>query len=154
MGQADHFHIGGGHHHHHHDHDHDHHHDHDHAHHTHGEGGEIIPNTPAKTSMWEIMSLGFMGGMVPCGEALFLLVYAISKGVAHLALPLVLAFSAGLATVLVVIGIMVVSAKRAASQAASDSPGLRKVARALPIVSAVGITLIGLWLCYGVIGPK
>jgi ABC-type nickel/cobalt efflux system permease component RcnA len=57
---------------------------------------------------------------------------------------MVLAFSAGLAAVLVLIGIIVVQVPRFAQ----SRLGYGKIVRALPILSAVVVTLMGLWLCY------
>ena len=59
-------------------------------------------------------------------------------------LPLLLAFSAGLAGVLVLIGVLVVQVPHFAR----SRWGGGKVVRALPIFSAVVVTLMGLWLCY------
>jgi ABC-type nickel/cobalt efflux system permease component RcnA len=57
---------------------------------------------------------------------------------------LLLAFSAGLAGVLVLIGVLVVKAKGLAGARWDRS----RVFRALPIVSAALVTCLGLWLCY------
>ena len=98
--------------------------------------------------------LGMSGGLLPCWDAVVLLGFAISSGRAHLGLPLVLAFSVGLATVRVVLGMAVVGVKRVAQFAApSSSGGLRALARVLPILSAIFITGMGLWLCYGALTP-
>jgi ABC-type nickel/cobalt efflux system permease component RcnA len=60
------------------------------------------------------------------------------------ALPLVLAFSAGLAGVLVAIGMLVVTSKRFAGSRFGES----RLFRALPLISALLVTGIGLWLFY------
>jgi ABC-type nickel/cobalt efflux system permease component RcnA len=60
------------------------------------------------------------------------------------ALPLLLCFSAGLALVLVVLGIAVVHAKGIVGVRWGET----RLFRALPYLSAVAITLIGLGLCY------
>jgi ABC-type nickel/cobalt efflux system permease component RcnA len=67
-----------------------------------------------------------------------------------LALPLLLAFSAGLASVLIAIGIGVVYVKGFASSRLGDG----RVIRALPLVSAVLVTVLGLWLCYDSLHPQ
>ena len=97
-GQADHFHLGGGHHHH-----------HDLDAYTHDEPAPFVLAKPKKSRLWEVVALGLLGGMVPCGDAVILLSFAISSGHVELGLPLLLAFSAGLASVLVVLGLMVVA---------------------------------------------
>jgi ABC-type nickel/cobalt efflux system permease component RcnA len=126
-GKADHFHIGGGHHHHHGD---------DHHHH-----GEAV-------SLRGLIVLGISGGIVPCGEALTLFLLAVQWQRLDLALPLLLAFSAGLASVLVLIGVGVVYARKLAIARWGESPGLKRIARVIPIVSAIAIIALGLWLCY------
>src|SRR5207237_8670742 len=85
-GRADHIHIGGGHHHH-----------HQHSHH-----GETAASTsvPRKVSIWGLILLGMSGGLVPCTDAIAMLVLAVGMNLFWLAFPLLLAFSAGLAGVL------------------------------------------------------
>jgi ABC-type nickel/cobalt efflux system permease component RcnA len=67
-----------------------------------------------------------------------------------LALPLVLAFSAGLASVLVLIGILVVGFRGFAASRGGEG----RVVRALPIASAVAVTLLGFWLCYAAVNAR
>ncbi len=137
-GGPDHFHIGGhGHHHHHHG-------DADHYHDEHGHAHALSP-----PGWWGLIVLGFSGGIVPCWDAIFMVVYAIAAHIVWLALPLLLAFSAGLAGVLVVIGVLVVKARGFAGSRWGES----RLFRALPIISAAMVTLLGLWLCYDSIHP-
>jgi nickel/cobalt exporter len=177
-GRADHFHLGGGHHHHHgHDHGHHHHHrhHHDHTHHHHDShehvhdhgpaeagragwwglvvrgmsGGNRISLLRSRRQVWgSLVVLGMSGGIVPCWDAIAMLCFAISAQRLWLALPLLLAFSAGLAGVLVAIGVGVVCARNAASARWGDAGRLRPVFGALPLVSAALVTALGLWLCY------
>lgn len=122
-GRADHFHVGGGHHH----------------HHDHGpeQGGRSL-------TWWGLIVLGVSGGLVPCWDAIYVLVYAVGSGQLGIALPCVLAFSAGLAGVLVLIGVLVVQVPRFAR----SGWGQGRLMRALPLLSALVITAMGLWLCY------
>src|SRR6476661_8755139 len=96
-----------GHHHHHHGHDHDHHHhhhDHDHDHgHSHIPKGDI--------TIGSLLALGASGGLVPCPAAMVLLLSAIAIGRIGLGLVLLIAFSLGLAGVLMAIGMLVIYAK-------------------------------------------
>ena len=141
-GQADHFHLPGhGHHHHHH-------HDHDHADHYHDEHGHAHP-LPADGGAWGLVVLGIQGGIVPCWDAVVLLLLAVARNQLGLALPLLLAFSAGLASVLIAIGIVVVKAHGLAGARWGGS----RLFRALPLVSAAVITVLGLWLCYDHLHP-
>jgi len=144
------------HHHHHHDHDHDHshahlrghdhiHHDHDHDHH-HGPGGHthvIETEDGAPPSFWQILTLGISGGIVPCPAALIVLMLAISVGRLSYGLLFILAFSVGLAAVLVAIGFVVVKTAGAIRSATGErSP----VLKALPVFSSILITILGGWV--------
>ena len=90
------------------------------------------------------MVLGVSGGIVPCMDAIGMLFIAAGTGHLRLALPLLLAFSAGLAAVLILIGIFVVKAKGFAGSRWGDS----RFFRMLPVASAATVTVLGLWLCY------
>jgi ABC-type nickel/cobalt efflux system permease component RcnA len=116
-------------HHHHHDH---HHHGHDHHHH--------VPE--GDVTMGSLIALGASGGLVPCPSALVLLLSSIALGRVALGLILLVAFSAGLALVLMAIGLAVLYAKHLL-------PGTAKVARSpvmryLPVASAGVITCAGI----------
>ncbi|MBM4070445.1 MAG: hypothetical protein FJ271_16045 [Planctomycetes bacterium] len=134
-GRADHVHLSGNHHHHHH---HNHHHHH-HEHHDH------LPTAPAgKVTWWGLIVLGMSGGIIPCWDAIAMLVLAIGANQLALALPMLLAFSAGLASVLVLLGILVVKLRNFAG----SRWGNGRIVRALPLVSALLVTAMGIWLCY------
>jgi ABC-type nickel/cobalt efflux system permease component RcnA len=141
-GQADHVHIGGGHHHHHHHHGHEHH-GHSGADHNHDQHGHAHPMVQ-DVRWWNLIVLGLAGGIIPCPSAIVLLTVAVEIGAMTRALPLVLAFSAGLASVLVGVGMLVVTSKRFAG----SHFGGGRVFQLLPTLSAVLVTAIGLWLCY------
>jgi ABC-type nickel/cobalt efflux system permease component RcnA len=127
-GRADHVHIGGqGHHHHHHGGDHHHHH----------------PPVPAKLSWYGLIVMGMTGGIAPCWDAVAMLVLAIGMNLLWLAVPMLLAFSAGLAAVLVLIGVLVVHARRFLDGRWSDSRAIRL----LPVLSALFITAMGVLVC-------
>jgi nickel/cobalt exporter len=157
-GGSDHFHLPGQGHHHHHGHSHHHHthapeqehphhhHDHGHADHYHDEHGHAHPlqKKTASLGWWGLVALGISGGIVPCWDAIAMLFLAVGMNLLWLAFPLLLAFSAGLAGVLVLIGILVVKAKGFAESHWGES----RLMRALPIISAAVVTLMGLWLCY------
>jgi cytochrome c biogenesis protein CcdA len=80
-----------------------------------------------------------------------MLMLAISTHRLWLAVPLLLAFSAGLASVLVVLGIAVVRAGEAARARFGEGERFRKVVRALPILSAAVITGLGLLLTFSAV---
>ncbi len=123
-GRADHFHVGGGHHHHH--------------------DESEVRTQEGSVRWWGLIVLGITGGLVPCWDAIYLLLYTVGRSQFMIALPAVLAFSAGLAGVLVLIGVLVVQVPHFAR----SRWGSGKVVRALPIVSALVVTAMGLWLCY------
>ncbi|MBI3822257.1 MAG: hypothetical protein HY289_06205 [Planctomycetes bacterium] len=134
-GKADHFHVGGGHHH------------HSPVAHAPGSPGHApgSPDAPTRAlSWWGLVMLGVTGGIVPCWDAIILLFYTIGTSRFWLVLPAVLAFSAGLAIVLVLIGVLVVQVPRFIETRSGDG----KFVRALPTLSAVAVILVGLWLCY------
>lgn len=97
---------------------------------------------------WHLVLLGMRGGLVPCWDAILLLCLAISAGRLWLGVPLLLAFSAGLAGVLVALGVAVVWARNWAATRWGSSERMAKAIRALPLFSAALITALGLWLCY------
>jgi ABC-type nickel/cobalt efflux system permease component RcnA len=135
-GRADHVHLGGGHGHHHH----------------HGPGGHHhhhLDPDKVPVGWWGLIILGMSGGIVPCWDALIMFGFAVSAQRLWLGLPLLLAFSAGLASVLIVIGILVVHVKGFASSRMGES----RLIRALPLISAVLVTGLGLWLCYESVHP-
>jgi ABC-type nickel/cobalt efflux system permease component RcnA len=146
-GRVDHVHIGGHGHHHHGPNGHHHHH-HGAADHYHDEHGHALPLPAASDPVgwWGLVVLGLSGGIVPCVDAIIMLFFAVTVHRLWLALPLLLAFSAGLASVLVLLGVLVVSAKRVAQQRLGEDSRFQRVFRALPIVSAAVIMLMGLWL--------
>jgi ABC-type nickel/cobalt efflux system permease component RcnA len=138
-GGPDHIHLGTDHHHHGHTHDHS----HGHADHYHDEKGQAHA-LPADVNWWGLFILGISGGIVPCWDAILMLGFAISAQRLWLGVPLLLAFSAGLASVLIVIGIGVVYFKGFAT----SRWGQGWFVRALPLTSAILVTGMGLWLCY------
>lgn len=140
---------------HHHDHDHhhehDHHHDHDHHHghshgplvHSHGPGGHVHSHdVPDQISWGSLTALAVSGGLVPCESALVLLLSAIALGRVGLGLMLLVAFSLGLAVVLMAIGVMVIYAKNLFPKSEKTKP--HPLFRWVPVVSAGIVTVVGL----------
>jgi nickel/cobalt transporter (NicO) family protein len=128
-------------------HSHDHSHD-DHEHHHHGGlvhdhgDGHIHSHVPDEVSLASLIALGASGGLVPCPSALVLLLSAIALGRVGLGLILLVAFSLGLAGVLMAIGLVVLYAKTLLpdSQKSATHPAFRL----LPVASAAVIVCIGL----------
>lgn len=126
-----HFHHPHFHNHTHHDHSHDHEHNHKHTHHHH----EI----PEKVTFGSLIALGVSGGIVPCPEALIVLISAISLHRIGFGLILIVAFSIGLALVLMGIGLAMVYAKRFMERFSGEG----KIIQTLPLLSSVVITILG-----------
>ena len=105
-----------------------------------------------------MIALGASGGLVPCPSALVLLLASISFGHVSAGLILLVAFSLGLAGVLMAIGMMVLYAKSWLPDPAKTSrhPAFRLV----PVLSAAVIVCIGLlmtgvslgWVRPGLVG--
>jgi ABC-type nickel/cobalt efflux system permease component RcnA len=92
-----------------------------------------------KTSWLRVVLLGIGGGVIPCWDAILLLLVAISAGRLGFALPMLVAFSLGLGAVLVGFGILVVYAHRAGDRAFGD----RSWFQFLPAVSAALLVVMG-----------
>jgi len=122
-----------------HEHTHDHMHDHDHDHSYHHEGHEAHDHG-AKVTTAALLSLGIAGGIVPCPDALAVLLLAISFNHLLLGLLLLLAFSLGLAVVLIAIGVLLVTGRLRLSKGVEES---RVVKYYLPVASAVAIAILG-----------
>jgi nickel/cobalt exporter len=123
----------------------------DHGHsHSHGHGPSHSPASSDRSNVgwWGVITLGVAGGLIPCADAIWLLVLLVGRGEFWLALPALIAFSIGLAFVLVLIGVLVVRVPRFAQSRLGDG----RVVHALPIVSALVIIGMGVWLCYKTVG--
>jgi nickel/cobalt transporter (NicO) family protein len=130
-------------HHHHHDHDHAHGHAHGHDHHhDHGDGHSHSHVPEGEITMGSLIALGASGGLVPCPSALVVLLSAISLGRVGLGMLLLVGFSAGLAVVLMGMGVLVLCVGNLlpASQKVTGS----RAFKLLPVASAALIACVGL----------
>lgn len=96
-----------------------------------------------RPSLWSLLTLGITGGMVPCPDALIVLLIAINLRRTALGLLLIVAFTVGLATVLIATGILMVKAKSLVE--ARFAVGSRLV-RMLPLASSTVVFLLGTFL--------
>jgi nickel/cobalt exporter len=133
-----------------HDHEHGHSHPHDHDHspngHSHVPEGDV--------TLGSLIALGASGGLVPCPSALVLLLSSVALGRVGLGMILLVSFSAGLAVVLMTIGILVLYAKHLLpdSEKASRHPAFRLIpVFSAAIVMCIGLVMTGVSL--GVIRP-
>ena len=129
---------GGHHHHHHHGDEHGHtHSDGDlhthHGHHHHEISGDV--------SMRQLLALGITGGIVPCPAALVVLLSAVALNRVGFGLFLIVAFSFGLAAVLIAVGMLMVYARKFMARFRTEGP---MITRWLPLTSAAVITFLGL----------
>jgi ABC-type nickel/cobalt efflux system permease component RcnA len=92
-------------------------------------------------SLTQLLTLGITGGIVPCPAALVVLLGAVSLHRVGFGLFLIVAFSLGLAAVLIAIGLSMVYARQFLARWKSDGP---IVTRWLPIASAGCMLLLGL----------
>jgi nickel/cobalt exporter len=116
-------------HHHHHGHD-------DHGPHSHTH----LPKE--EVTLGNLIALGVSGGLVPCPAALVILLAAIAFGHVGAGLILLVAFSLGLAGVLMGVGMLVLYARSWLPN--SDAAGRHPIFRLVPVLSALIIVCLGL----------
>jgi nickel/cobalt transporter (NicO) family protein len=125
---------------HYHHHPHDHHHDH---HHHHGHGSHAHSHLPeGEVTLASLTALGVSGGLVPCPSALVLLLASIALGHVGAGLILLVAFSLGLAGVLMAVGMLVLYAKNWLPD--PERTSRHPVFRLVPVLSASVIVCLGL----------
>jgi nickel/cobalt transporter (NicO) family protein len=111
--------------------------------HEHGDG--FAHRHAAPSDGWRnVLILGATGGLLPCPSAMVLLLGAVALGHTSFGLLLVLAFSAGLAAVLVGIGVALVRGRELAARVRLPHGNVVRVAaRLAPVLSATVITIAG-----------
>ena len=135
---------------------HDHRHDHDHAHahhdhsHDHGhlhshDGGpahsHVPPGADGEAITWRsLLALGVSGGLIPCPSALVVLLSAIALQRVAFGMLLIVAFSLGLASVLTLIGVLLVHAGRLFERL----PIRGRLFQIMPVASALLVTVAGM----------
>lgn len=121
--------------------------DHAFSHHEleHGHGGHhhhhYVPTRSGVASLRELLALGITGGIVPCPAALVVLLSAVALRRVGFGLFLIVAFSVGLAAVLIAIGMLMVYAGRLMARFKADGPW---ITRWLPLTSSAVMTLLGM----------
>ncbi|HVF32645.1 MAG TPA: hypothetical protein VM933_06380 [Acidimicrobiales bacterium] len=112
----------------------------DHGHHEHGPGTHTheLPADVAPLSRAGLVALGTSGGLFPSPSAVVVLVGAFALGRAALGLALIAAFSAGLALVLVTVGLLLVAGR----DRIAVSPYALRI-RWLPVAGAAAIIVLG-----------
>jgi ABC-type nickel/cobalt efflux system permease component RcnA/Tol biopolymer transport system component len=131
-----------------HGHSHTHEHDHGHGHHhthDHGDGHTHSHDVPEGITWRSLITLGISGGLVPCPDAIAILLVAIAINRIFLGLTLIVSFSLGLAVVLIVIGLLMVNSRRLLDRISV----FNRFAPMLPMVSALVVLALGITLTVG-----
>ena len=106
------------------------------------QAGDIGSQPQTKTiPLAQLLTLGVTGGIIPCPAALVVLLSAFSLHRVGLGLFLIVAFSGGLAAVLIAIGLLMVYARQFVARWKSEGPLLK---RWLPLLSASFMLILGL----------
>ncbi len=100
----------------------------------------VLAAQDKSVSLKQLLVLGVTGGIIPCPAALVVLLSAVSLHRIGLGLFLIVSFSAGLAAVLISIGIAMVKARSLLSRWRTDSPLMKKW---LPMSSATAMLIAG-----------
>ena len=106
----------------------------DHSGHNHD---EIRGDVPYR----QLLALGITGGIVPCPAALVVLLSAVALNRVWFGLFLIIAFSFGLAAVLIAVGMLMVYARTFMNRFRSEGP---LFTRWLPLASAAVIMMLGM----------
>jgi nickel/cobalt exporter len=116
---------------------------HDRHHHEHGPHTHThrLPGDEEIT-LGSLIGLGVSGGLVPCPAALVIMLAAISYGHVGAGLVLLVAFSLGLAGVLMVVGMLVLYARNWLPN--PGAAGRHPIFRLVPVLSALIIVCLGL----------
>ncbi len=107
----------------------------------------VLPETPSAGAIrWRsLVALGVSGGLVPCPDAIAILLVALAINRLALGLSMVVVFSVGLAAVLIAIGVAIVRGRRALER----MEAFNRAAPALPAVSAAIVLGLGIALTAG-----
>lgn len=129
-----------------HDHGHEHNHSHDYGHahdhgHVHGQNHHHHHAGPDERVSWRsLLALGVSGGLLPCPEALMVLLITIAAHRVLFGLLLIVSFSSGLAAVLVGFGLLLVYARGLFARLNVSGGWLPRL---LPVASAMVIVVAG-----------
>ncbi|MBN2470577.1 MAG: PD40 domain-containing protein, partial [Anaerolineae bacterium] len=108
----------------------------------------VLPRNAGEGISWRaLIALGISGGLVPCPDAIAILLVAIAINRLALGLSLVVTFSLGLAVVLIAIGIAMVQSRRLMDRFTA----LDRFVPAMPLLSAVIVLALGLVLTYNAV---
>jgi nickel/cobalt transporter (NicO) family protein len=106
---------------------------------------------PSETvNLRSLIALGVSGGLVPCPDAIAILLVAVALNRVPFGMLLIVAFSVGLAAVLIAIGLAMVRGVSAIQRSAltSRSDWLTRLGVYTPVISAIVVTGLGAGLTY------
>jgi ABC-type nickel/cobalt efflux system permease component RcnA len=111
--------------------------------HDHGDG-QVHTHLPPATglTLGSLVAMGVSGGLVPCPEALGIMIIAIGLNRILLGLGLIVSFSFGLAAVLIAIGVLLVRSRALLER--FGGLGSRRWSTSLPLGSAMIVTVLGI----------
>lgn len=115
--------------------------------HHHGDGKMHSHDVPESITWKSLIALGVSGGLVPCPDAIAILLVAVAINRILFGLALIVSFSLGLAVVLIVIGLLMVNSRRLFDRMSL----LDRFAPVLPIVSASIVVILGAALTWGAV---
>jgi ABC-type nickel/cobalt efflux system permease component RcnA/Tol biopolymer transport system component len=108
--------------------------------HTHAQSS--LPPPASQVSWRSLAALGVSGGLVPCPDAIAILLIALAINRIALGLGLIVAFSLGLALILIAVGLTIVQGKRLLQRLDSFD----RLAVVAPFASAATVLVLGLGL--------
>lgn len=111
--------------------------------HSHGDTTPVSRNV----GTLRLILLGMAGGIIPCWGAIVWVIGCIATSQFWLALPIVLAFSIGLSSVLVLIGLSVVYSGRMGNSRWGERDWFKRIVRWLPVFGATIVIAIGIFMC-------
>lgn len=114
-------------------------------HHHHGDGKLHSHEVPESITWRSLIALGVSGGLVPCPDAIAILLVAVAINRILLGLALIVSFSLGLAVVLIVIGLLMVNSRRLFDR----FDAFNKFTPFMPVISAAVVTVLGIALTWG-----
>ena len=107
-----------------------------------------LPADPDRVTLAQLLGLGISGGIVPCPAALLVFLLALQTGRWGWGFLIVLAFSIGLAGVLVGLGVLMVTSRRLLDRVSGAGEKLAPILAWLPPVSALFVTAVGLYFAW------
>lgn len=115
------------------------------GHNHHGHDHDHTTSQRGNNSLGSLLSMGIAGGMVPCPSAIVVLLAAVAIQKTGLGLLIILAFSLGLAAVLIVIAVLAVTASKVVDRFDSSQKWIKR----LPLISALVVMVAGIGICIG-----